>query len=146
MADEIRRVQYFYTEVTDKPGEGAKALGALKEAGVNLLAFVSFPKGRRAQLDFIPTDQAAFKAAAKKAKIKLVGPKTGFLIQGDDRTGAIADIVTQLADAKINITALHAIAAGTGRYGAILWVKPRDVNKAGKIVLSGEVEPGRVNP
>ena len=135
MADEIQRVQYFYTEVADKPGEGAKVLGALKDAGVNLLAFVAFPKGRRAQLDFVPTDQAAFKEAAKKAKIKLVGPKTGFVIQGDDRTGAVAEIVTKLSDAKINVTALQGIAAGAGRYGAILWVKPRDVNKAAKILL-----------
>ena len=135
MADEIQRVQYFYTEVPDKPGEGAKVLGTLKEAGVNLLAFVAFPKGRRAQLDFVPVDQAAFKEAAKKAKIKLVGPKTGFLIQGDDRAGAVADIVSKLSDAKINITALQGIAAGVGRYGAILWVKPRDVNKTTKVLL-----------
>ena len=136
MADEIQRVQYFYTEVADKPGEGAKVLGVLKEAGIDLKAFVAFPKGRRAQLDFVPTDQAAFKAAAKKAKIKLVGPKTGFVVQGDDRAGAVAEIVSKLSEAKINITALHAVAAGAERYGAILWVKPRDVNKAAKVLLS----------
>jgi hypothetical protein len=135
MADEIQRVQYFYTEVPDKPGGGAKILNMLKEEGVNLLAFVAFPKGRRAQLDFIPVDQVAFKAAAKKAKIKLVGPKTGFVIQGDDRAGAVGEIASKLAEAGINITALHAVAAGAGRYGAILWVKPRDVNKAAKILL-----------
>jgi hypothetical protein len=135
MADEIQRVQYFYTQVPDKPGEGAKVLGALKEAGINLLAFVAFPNGRRAHLDFVPVDQAAFKEAAKKAKIKLVGPKTGFLIQGEDRPGAVAEIVSRLSDAKINLTALQGIAAGAGRYGAILWVKPRDVNKAAKVLL-----------
>ncbi len=135
MADEIQRVQYFYTEVSDKPGESLKVLNALRDEGVNLSAFVAFPKGRRAQLDFVPTDQAAFKDAAKKAKIKLVGPKTCFLIQGDDRTGAVAEIESKLSEAKINVTALHAIAAGSGRYAAILWVKPRDVNKAAKLLL-----------
>ena len=135
MADEIQRIQYFYTEVADKPGEGTKVLVALNEAGVDLKAFVGFPEARRAQLDFVPTDQAAFKDAAKKAKIKLVGPKTCFLIQGDDRRGAIADIESKLSEAKINVTALHAISAGGGRYGAILWVKPRDVNKAAKVLL-----------
>ena len=136
VADEIQRVQYFYTEVPDKPGEGARVLGVLlKEEGINLLAFSGFPKGRRAQIDFIPADQAAFKAAAKKAKIKVVGPKTGFVIQGDDRAGVIAEIVSKLSEAKINVTALHAVAAGAGRYGAILWVKLRDVNKTAKILL-----------
>jgi hypothetical protein len=110
-------------------------LGALKEAGINLLAFVAFPNGRRAQLDFVPVDQTAFKEAAKKAKIKLVGPKTGFLIQGEDRPGAVAKIVSRLSDAKTNLAALQGIAAGAGRYGAILWVKPRDVNKAAKALL-----------
>ena len=135
MADEVKRVQYYYTEVPDKPGEGLKVLNALKEEAVNLDAFVAFPKGRRAQLDFVPMDQPAFRTAAKKAKVRLIGPKTAFIIQGDNRTGAVAEIVSKLSDAKINITALQGIAAGAGRYGAILWVKPRDVNKAAKVFL-----------
>ena len=133
--EKVERVRYFYTEIAHKPGEGAKILNALKQEGVYLSAFVAFPKGRRAQLDFVPTDQAAFKAAARKVKVKLVGPKTAFLIRGDDRTGAVADTVGKLSSAGINITALQAIAAGSGRYGAILWVKPRDVNKAAKVLL-----------
>jgi hypothetical protein len=42
---------------------------------VNFLAFSGFPSGRRAQLDFIPVDVAAFKSAAKTNKRKLVGSK-----------------------------------------------------------------------
>jgi hypothetical protein len=129
MADNVRLVDYYYIHVPQKTGEGAKVLRALKDAGVNLLAFSGFPSGRRAQLDFIPADAAAFKTAAKANKWKLVGPKRGFLIQGDDRVGAIADLVGKLADAKINITAIDAICAD-GRYGALCWVAPRDVKKA----------------
>ena len=132
MPEEIRLVDYFYVEAPDKPGEAARALAQLKEAGVNLLAFSGFPKGRRAQLDFIPEDPAAFKAAAKKAKWKTVGPKKGFLMQGEDRVGAMADLVSKLADAKINVTATDAVCAGAGRYGVILWVKPLDVKRAAK--------------
>lgn len=131
--DTIQRVQYFYTEVPDKPGEGARVLGVLKDAGVNLLAFSGFPiRGGKAQLDFIPADREAFRAAARKAKIKLVGPKNGFLIQGDDRPGVVAELLSKLAEAKVNVTAVDAVASGEGKYGAILWVKPRDVNKAAK--------------
>jgi hypothetical protein len=119
-------------DVPDKPGEGAKVVGALADAGINLLAFTGFPRGRRAQIDFIPEDTAAFKTAAKSAKLKLGPKKTGFLVQGDDRPGAVADLLKRLADAKINITAVDAVAAGMGRYGAILWVKSKDVNKAAK--------------
>jgi hypothetical protein len=145
MADTIQRVQYFYIEVPDKPGEGAKVLKMLKDEGVNLLAFSGFPKGRRAQLDFVPADHVAFKAAAKKAKLKLVGPKTGFLIQGEDRVGAIADIVVKLAEAKISVTAVDAVSAGAGRYGALLWVKPRLVNKAAQVLEATSYEAAAVS-
>ena len=132
MADLIRRVDYFYIETADKPGEGARALAALRDAGVNLLAFSGFPKGRRAQMDFIPADPTAFKAAAKRAEWKVKGPKKGFLVQGDDRPGALAEVLGKLAAAKINVTATDAVCAGADRYGAIFWVKPRDVNRAAK--------------
>ena len=49
---------------------------------MNLLAVSGFPHGRRAQLDYIPADPVAFRAAAREAKLTLVGPKTGFLLQG----------------------------------------------------------------
>ena len=133
MADTVRQVDYFYVQVPHRAGEAAKALRALKDAGVNLLAFSGFPEGRRAQLDFIPSDAAAFKRVAKANKWKVVGPKRGFLIQGDDRVGAIAEIVETLADAKINVTAIDAVCAN-GRYGALCWVAPRDVRKAAQIL------------
>ncbi|MBI5627497.1 MAG: hypothetical protein HY953_01150 [Candidatus Rokubacteria bacterium] len=132
MADTVRRVEYFYIHVPDRPGEGARTLGVLKEAGVNLLAYSGFPAGRRSQLDFVPSDPAAFKQAAKKAGWKITGPKRAFLIQGEDRVGAVAEVMEKLAGAKINVTALDAVTAGEGRYGAILWVKPPAFNRAAR--------------
>jgi hypothetical protein len=134
MADTIRLVEYFYMTAPDKPGEGARALNTLKEAGVNLVAFSAFPEGRRAQLDFIPVDAAAFKQAAKQAKWKVVGPKRGFLVQGDDRVGAVADLLERLGAAKINVTAIDAVTVTDGRYGAIFWVAPKDVKKAAALL------------
>jgi hypothetical protein len=132
MAETIRKIDYFYVETPNKPGEGAKALAALRDARVNLLAFSGFPQGRKAQMDFVPEDSAAFRIAAKKAGLKLSPKKTGFLAQGDDRPGAVAEIMGKLAEAGVNVTAIDAIAAGQGRYGAIFWVKPPDVRKATK--------------
>jgi hypothetical protein len=130
MADSISQVDYFYVTAPDKPGEAARMLAQLKQAGVNLLAFSGFPQGEQAQLDFIPADSTAFQAVAKQAKWKLVGPKKGFLVQGDDRVGAVADLLKRLADAKINVTATDAVCAGGGRYGVMLWVKPGDLKRA----------------
>lgn len=136
MAETIKKVFYYAKDVANRPGEGAKILGALADEGVNLLAFTGFPKGRKAQIDFIPEDSAAFTAAAKRAGIKVKPKKMGFLVQGDDRPGAVANILRRMADAKINVTAVDALSAGKGRYGAILWVKPKDVNKAAKALHS----------
>ncbi len=135
MPDTIRQVDYFYVLVPHKPGEAARALRALKDAGVNLVAFSGFPEGRRGQLDFIPADVAEFKTVAKANKWKLVGPKRAFLIQGDDHVGAIADIVGVLADAKINIIAIDAVCAD-GCFGALCWVAPRDVKKAAQALMA----------
>lgn len=132
--DTIRRVEYFYTLVSDKPGEGARALATLRDAGVNLLVYSGFPAGRRAQLDFVPENPEAFRQAVKQAKWKVKGPKRAFLIQGDDRVGACSEILDRLAAAKINVTAMDAVAAGAGRWAAILWVKPAAFKKAAMVL------------
>jgi hypothetical protein len=130
MADTVRSVDYYYVTVPDVPGEGQRVLTALKESGVNLLAFLGFPEGGQAQLDLVPEDPEALKSAAEQAGVTLSEAKRVFLIQGDDRVGAVADTITKLAEANINVTAAAAAGAGSGRYGMILWVAPADVEKA----------------
>jgi len=131
MAGEVRRVEYYYTMIPDRPGEGLKVLSSLKDAGILLLAYHAFPTGGgKAQVDLIPDDAAKFKKAASAAGIALTGPKRAFLIAGNDRVGAAAEHSKKLADARINITAVSAVAAGSGRYGMIVWVAPADYEKA----------------
>ena len=130
MADTTRLVDYYYAMVPDKPGEGAKLLRVLRDARVNLLAFSAFPSQRKSQADFVPAEQVPFLAAAKAAKLKLKGPKKAFLIDGDDRVGALSEVMAKLGAAKVNVTALDAICSGMGRFGALLWVKPKDLKKA----------------
>jgi hypothetical protein len=43
--------------------------------------------------------------------------------------GAVAELHRKLAEAKINVTAIDAVCAGAGRYGAI-----RDVRKAATLL------------
>jgi hypothetical protein len=134
MTDVIRKVSYFAMDVADKPGEAARVLTVLSQAGVNLMAFSGFPRGRRAQLDFIPEDVELFRKALRLARLKVQAKKTGLLVQGDDRPGAVAEVLQKLADATINVTAVDGVSAGGGRWGAILWVKPQSVNKAAKVL------------
>jgi hypothetical protein len=133
MADRVRKVAYCKLEVPARPGQAAAALGALREEGVDLLAFSGFPiGGGRAQLDFVAASLAGVRRVARRQGWRLGGPKKGFLIQGSDRVGAVHEHLARLADARINVTAVDAVTAGAGRYGVILWVKPRDHARAAR--------------
>jgi hypothetical protein len=132
MAETVRLVDYYSMEVSDKPGAALQILERLCEADVYLLTFSGFPKGRRAQLDFVLANTLALRAVARKAGWKLVGPKKCFLIYGDDRLGVVAELLEKLTKVKINVTATQAIIAGADRFGMILWVKSRDVRRASK--------------
>lgn len=132
MADTVRKVAYFAMDVPNRPGEGARVLSALADAGVNMLAFSGFPSGRKSQLDIIPEDVKTFKKALKKTGITTRPAKYGFLIQGKDRRGAVAAILQKLAEKEINVTAIDAVSTGDGMYGAILWVDPTAITKAAK--------------
>jgi hypothetical protein len=131
MADKVRGVEYYYVTVPDAPGEGQRMLSALKKRGVNLLAYLGFPLGGgRSQIDLVPEDPESLKEAAQQAGITLSDAKRALLIQGDDRVGAVADIMVKLAEANINVTAAAAAGAGSGRYGMILWVAQADYGRA----------------
>lgn len=133
MADSIRRMDYFYVMVNDKPGAASRIVEALAADGVSMHAFSGFPQGKKkSQIVFVPEDSKAFKRSAKKLGLKVSKTRTGFLLQGEDRVGALSRVLSKLADKKINMTAIDAVAAGSGRYGAILWVKQKNVKKATK--------------
>jgi hypothetical protein len=135
---EIRRIDYYYASMPDKPGEAARVLSTLQHAGINLLGVSAFPHGaRRSQLDLIPEDSAAFIRAARNMGLTLSKKHSGFLIQGEDRPGAIAEITSKLADAKVNITSVQAFCAGSARCGGMLWVKAADLRKAAKALGVG---------
>lgn len=134
MSNSLRKVDYFYVMVPNTAGQGAKVLAGLAAQGVNLLAVSGFPSGGKGQLDLVPENSAKFRRAAKKLKLKLSKKKTGFLVHGNDRVGAMGTMLGTLAKARINVTAMDAVTAGKGRFGAIFWVKPKAVAKAAKLL------------
>src|SRR5262245_11478 len=134
MSETIKVAQYFYLDAPDRPGEAARLLGVLREEGINLLALSGFPAGRRSQVDLVPEDPARLRTVARRHKWRLTGPKEVLPISGEDRVGAMVGVAEKLAAAKINIVATQAVATGPGVFGAILWVSPRDVARATKVL------------
>ncbi len=115
MADQIRRVDYYYVEIPDKPGEGVRVLTA----------------GGKAQLDLVVEDSNALAKAAKSASLNLSPKKQAFFVQGQNRAGAAADVLRKLADAKVNVRGANG-SSGQGGFGMIVWVAPSDYAAAAK--------------
>lgn len=134
MASTVRKTAYFSMKTPNRAGQGARLLSGLAAHGVNLLAFTGFPSAGRAQVDFVPYDVAKFTRAARKLGMKVSSKKTVFLVQGADKAGAVASICGKLAKAGINMVAMDAVAAGGKRFGAMFWVRPRDVARASRVL------------
>lgn len=133
MASRVRKVSYCKLMLPSRAGQGIKVLAALRDAEVNLLALTGFPAGGgKAQVDLIAESTGAVRKVAARHGWKVSGTKRAFLVQGDDKVGAVAGVLGRLARAGINVTAVDAVAAGKRRYGMILWVKPRDYSRAAK--------------
>jgi hypothetical protein len=130
----IRKVAYFSMKVPNRPGVGLEMLRSIAKSRQNLLAFTGFPNAGRAQVDFIPANPAAFARGAKKHGVNLGRKKTAFLVQGEDHVGALVRVLGKLAGAKINMTAMDAVTAGKRRFGAIFWVRPKDVARASRVL------------
>jgi len=51
------------------------------------------------------------------------------LLSGEDRPGAVADVLDRLAQAGINVVAVKAVCAGAGHFGAAFFVDVRRTTK-----------------
>jgi prephenate dehydratase len=135
MAEKIRQVVHYTALIPNRAGAGARVLGALRDAGVNLIALWGYPyRAKNARIEFIPENGAKFAAAAKRAGLKLSKKQTAIFISGNDRPGAVATVLEKLAAAGINVEAAQAVCGGAGRYGAIVYLSPAATRKAVKVL------------
>lgn len=127
MSTQIRPIEYFYATLRDEVGGSYRLLSDLADQGVNLLAFNAIPVGPEAtQLVIFPEEPERLMRAAGRVGLLLTGPQRAFLVQGDDRLGALAQIHRQLHDRGVNAYASTGISDGRGAYGCVVYVKPED--------------------
>jgi predicted amino acid-binding ACT domain protein len=135
VAAKIRRVDYFYASVKDRPGEAYALLSQLEKLGVNLMAFASVPVGPdHTQLTIFPEDTHILEHAAGDVGLEIDGPHPALMATGDDRLGAIATIHEKLADANVNVFASSGVTDSCGCYGYVIYVRPEDFPRAAEAV------------
>ena len=97
MGHTIRRVEYFYTTVHDRPGEALRFLTALADLGVNLVPFTAAPTGfHHTQLTIFPAEGSLLASQSESAGFPVEGPHSALLVQGGDVPGALVDIHERL--------------------------------------------------
>jgi hypothetical protein len=133
MVDRITQFAYQYFITGSETLDLAEIVSAISDSGVNLLGLSQFPGAPgKSQVDVIAGNAGPLEESARKHKWKLSEKKFVFLIQGEDQPNAIGEVLVDLARARVSVTAVQAIAAGSGRFGALLWVKPQEVEAAAK--------------
>jgi hypothetical protein len=127
----ITRTAYFNTTVRDQPGEAYRALQAVADIGVNLLAFTATPVGPTSSLlTLFPEDETLLVDVAAKAGLQLDGPHRALLVQGDDNLGALADIHEKLYAANVNVYASSGVSDGRGGFGYVVYIRPDQFEQA----------------
>jgi hypothetical protein len=127
----VQAVSYFYATVHNRPHDASSLLSELVEAGVSLLAFAAIPIGpEHTQLVLFPDDPQRLTQIADTVGFALTGPQRAFLVQGDDRLGAIADIYRKLSEVEVSVYASTGVTDGRGGFGYILYVRPESFGRA----------------
>lgn len=131
MPARIFSVDYYYTTVANRPGQGCKFLEMLAAGEVNLLAFNAFPVGaENTQLVIYPQNATWLGELARRQSVTLHGPHHALLVQGDDELGALVKIHQLLCDAQINVSSSTGLTDGHGRYRYIIHVQPEEYGRA----------------
>jgi len=136
MAVRIKQITLWRSEVANRPGALAGALGPIAEAGGDLKVVMGYRipgAENRAAIEVYPVSGKKVTAAARSVGLSDSGIPA-LLVDGDDRTGLGAAIARGVAEAGINMIFLMAQVVGR-RYSAILgFESSADAKKAASVI------------
>jgi len=122
-----KRVAYFKAKIEDKPGALLALAKDLKEKKLDLIALKGVGEAGQGDILVIAKSPDKLREAWKASGI-LVEEGTVFFLSGTDTTGALVKSLDAIANAGVNLVATEALAVG-GKFGAVLWVSPEDLDK-----------------
>jgi len=138
---DVRPVDYFSGTVASDAQQAHEWLSGIADAGVNLLAFCAVPSSSgHTQLTLFPDDSDRFLEAIQDGPLEFEGPQKAFLVQGDDRLGAAAQVYGLLAGAGVDVYSATGVTDGRGGFGYVIYVRPADFERARQALASGIAE------
>ena len=128
----VKRIIVHRIKIEDKPGSLHKLLSSIAAEGVDLLCLTacSCCDGNSGAAYLSAKDPSLCEACAAKTGIEAT-EAVGFIINGDDKTGAAAEALKGLADAGINGIAGAAMVCD-GKYQLLVVVDAADGDSAEK--------------
>ena len=130
---DITTVTYFTIYLDNKTGQLATISATLLENDVALHGIWGFGTALgAAQVTCIPVDPSQFKNVAKNKQWNM---KEGscFYLHGQDKTGALVDVLNKIAEQNIFIVALDALAVD-GQFGCYLWSSDDDHTELAQVL------------
>ena len=127
----VKRIAVHCADIEDKPGSLQKFLAQSSMSGVDYLCFSAFScSDNRSHVYVSAKDPKSFEDFAREAGIKIT-EATGFIIGGEDRAGAAANVLKRLAEKDIHgITGAAMVC--DNRYHLFVVVNAKDADRAQK--------------
>ena len=122
MAFQMRKVQVWSGEMSDRPGGAAAKLELLARSGANLEFVFTRPHAKKSETSIIflaPVTGPEQVQAARSVGLAPALDVAMLCIEGDDRPGLGYDIMSRLAVAGINLRGLSLSSVGS-RFAAYL--------------------------
>ena len=128
MKTNLKRIQTLDVSLPTEAGALGRVFGAFHEAKVNVIASWGYEMGpKEATAHFFVTDTKTAQAVLKKMDIT-VNTSDACWIEGEDKIGAYAEVLSKLGKAGVNLTATDAFSIG-GRFASVLFTQPKDFPK-----------------
>lgn len=136
---DISREKFFSVSVKDQVGSLARVTAHLMDSGVEMSGVWGFGIGQgRANILAVPRDVQRFQEVAGDAGWHITEGAC-FRLEGEDRPGALVEILNSIADHDVNLHAVDAISLD-GVFGCYIWAEDEDVEVIAQVL--GLSSPG----
>ena len=133
----VKKIVVHCVEIEDKPGSLQKFLSQSGLSGVDYLCFSAFSCGNNRGRAFVSAkDTKKFESFAQEAGLK-TSVAAGFIVDGEDRIGAAADVLLGIAENDISGLVGSAMVCN-GRYQMFVVVNAEDGDGAQKALYDND--------